>query len=86
MEFLKLLFWILLFTIFYTYIGYGVILFILVKIKRLFTKNKATADSSNFQPEVTLFIPAYNEKDYVEQKMRNTMELFYWSWLCRTCH
>lgn len=77
MEFLKLLFWILLFTVFYTYIGYGMILYILVKIKRWTKKNDLSESETEYQPEVTLLIPAYNEVDYVNQKMKNTMELNY---------
>jgi cellulose synthase/poly-beta-1,6-N-acetylglucosamine synthase-like glycosyltransferase len=30
-----------------------------------------------YEPEVTLFIAAYNEKDYVEAKMKNSLELDY---------
>lgn len=77
MELLKLLFWIMIFTVVYTYIGYGMILYVLVKIKRWLSKNKHKEVYHDFQPEVTLFIPAYNEIDYVDQKMKNTMELNY---------
>jgi len=77
MELLKLLFWIMIFTVVYTYIGYGMILYVLVKIKRWLRKNKHKEVYQDFQPEVTLFIPAYNEIDYVDQKMKNTMELDY---------
>ncbi len=76
MELLKLFFWILLFTVVYTYLGYGLILFLLVKLKRLF-KKKLEVNNPFYQPEVTLFIPAYNEEDFVDQKMKNTMELDY---------
>lgn len=75
MELLELIFWILLFIVFYTYLGYGMVLYVLVKIKRLFNNNSVT--QVKYEPEVTLFIPAYNEKDYVEQKMKNTFELNY---------
>jgi cellulose synthase/poly-beta-1,6-N-acetylglucosamine synthase-like glycosyltransferase len=76
MELFEILFWILLFIVVYTYIGYGIVLLILVRLKRLF-KKPLTVDYRNYQPEVTLFIPAYNEIDYVDQKMRNTFELDY---------
>lgn len=76
MENLKLLFWLLLFIVFYTYIGYGIILYVLVRLKRIF-KTKELKRNSDFQPEVALLIPAYNEKDYVAQKMKNTLELNY---------
>jgi cellulose synthase/poly-beta-1,6-N-acetylglucosamine synthase-like glycosyltransferase len=77
MELLKIFFWILVFTVVYTYLGYGIILYGLVKIKRKFYMNKPNNHDTNFQPEVTLFIPAYNEKNYVDQKMKNTLELNY---------
>lgn len=36
MKALEVLFWISLFIVFYTYIGYGILLYILVKIKECF--------------------------------------------------
>ncbi|MEM9680599.1 MAG: glycosyltransferase family 2 protein, partial [Bacteroidota bacterium] len=77
METLKLLFWILLCIVIYTYIGYGILLYAMVKIKRLFSRKVNTNIFSNELPEVTLMIPAYNEKDSVHQKMENTMCLNY---------
>ncbi|MDH7911308.1 glycosyltransferase family 2 protein [Winogradskyella sp. SYSU M77433] len=76
METLKILFWILLFIIFYTYVGYGIILYVMVKIKRLFS-TKTSVNTIEELPKVTLLIPAYNEKDYVFQKMENTQNLNY---------
>lgn len=77
MEILKITFWILLFIIVYTYVGYGILLYIIIKIRRFFKiGNKAEIDST-YEPEVTLFIAAYNEKDYVEAKMKNSLELEY---------
>ncbi|OIQ30512.1 MAG: glycosyl transferase [Bacteroidetes bacterium MedPE-SWsnd-G2] len=77
MELLKIIFWILIFTVVYTYIGYGLVLYMLIKIKRWLNKNVQKDLKIDYQPEVTLFIPAYNEKNYVDQKMKNTLELNY---------
>lgn len=77
MELLKILFWILLFTVFYTYIGYGILLFSIIKIRRFFKIGGLTQIDYSYEPEVTLFIAAYNEKDYVASKMKNTLELDY---------
>ncbi|MCD6092107.1 MAG: glycosyltransferase family 2 protein [Bacteroidales bacterium] len=74
---LKIIFWIFLFIIFYTYIGYGIVLYILVRIKRLFKKSKISAKEDEYEPEVTLFIAAYNEKDYVDEKVANSLSLEY---------
>jgi cellulose synthase/poly-beta-1,6-N-acetylglucosamine synthase-like glycosyltransferase len=76
MTTLKITFWILLFIVFYAYIGYGILLFILVKIKRLSGKKKVES-RPGYEPEVTLFIAAYNEKDFVAEKIRNSLELDY---------
>jgi cellulose synthase/poly-beta-1,6-N-acetylglucosamine synthase-like glycosyltransferase len=77
MELLKLLFWILLFTVFYTYIGYGILLFTIIKIRRFFKLGEIKQIDYSYEPDVTLFIAAYNEKDYVAAKMKNTLELDY---------
>ena len=71
------LFWILLFIIFYTYIGYGILLYMLVKLKRIFKWGIKQEINPAYEPEVTLFIAAYNEKDYVASKMINSLELEY---------
>lgn len=73
---LKIIFWVFLFIIFYAYVGYGILLFILVRIKRLFVKKKGIYDPS-YEPEVTLFVAAYNEKDYVDEKVNNSFSLEY---------
>ena len=75
---LEIIFWIGLFIVFYTYIGYGMILYALVKLKECFRKTAATpppADDS--LPDLTLFIAAYNEEDVVDEKMRNCLALDY---------
>lgn len=77
MDTLKILFWILLFIIVYTYVGYGVLLYLIIKIRRFFKIGKKVEIDPTYEPEVTLFIAAYNEKDYVAAKMKNTLELEY---------
>lgn len=73
-----LLFWILAALIFYTYLGYGIVLFVLIKIKRLFgTKKTIHTLSEDELPEVTLLVAAYNEQDYVATKTANSRELNY---------
>tara|TARA_R110000787_G_scaffold280945_7_gene391986 strand:- start:467 stop:1657 length:1191 start_codon:yes stop_codon:yes gene_type:complete len=77
MTVLKILFWTFLFIIVYTYVGYGILLYLIIKIRRFFGIGKKAAIDYSFEPEVTLFIAAYNEKDYVEAKMKNSFELEY---------
>ena len=78
MKVLEILFWISLFIVFYTYIGYGILLYILVKIKECFhTPTLWPMPTDNALPPLTLFIAAYNEEDVVDEKMRNCLELDY---------
>ncbi len=72
---LKIIFWIFLFIIFYTYLGYGIVLYFLVRIKRIF--KKPSPINTDYEPEVTLFVAAYNEKDYVNEKVANSLSLEY---------
>ncbi|MCX6246588.1 MAG: glycosyltransferase family 2 protein [Bacteroidetes bacterium] len=74
---IKIIFWFLLFILFYTYIGYGILLFLLVRIKRYFRRMKTDESTGVYEPDVTLFITAYNERDFVEEKIRNSLELDY---------
>ena len=76
---LEVIFWFALFVVFYTYLGYGIVLYILVKLKELFVKPvKYSLPASNDElPEVTLFITAFNEEDVVDEKMENSLELDY---------
>ena len=76
---LKIAFWICLILVFYTYIGYGMLLWVLVSIKRLIygKQKKRELPPDNELPEVTLMICAYNEQDIVDSKMKNTRQIKY---------
>lgn len=76
---LKVLFWICLILVFYTYLGYGMLLWLLVSIKKLVygKPKKQELPTDDELPEVTLMICAYNEQDIVESKMENTHQIDY---------
>ncbi len=76
MSFIEILFCILMFIVFYAYLGYGILLFILVHIKRIFF-NKKRIVQEDYEPHITLFVAAYNEKDYIDEKVNNSFELDY---------
>lgn len=79
MTTLKVIFWFCVFLVFYTYVGYGILLWLMVQIKRLFKgkpqKRELPADDQ--LPDVTLMICAYNEQDIVDFKMENTHQITY---------
>ncbi len=74
---ITIIFYISIFLVFYTYIGYGLLIYLILIIKRRFKQNKETEDIDNIIPEVTLFIAAYNEDYVVEEKMKNCYEIDY---------
>lgn len=69
-------FWILFITIFYVYLGYTLLLIILSGIKKLFfyKKNQLVKE---YEPAVTIFIAAYNEKEIIPNKIENLRSLDY---------
>lgn len=76
MKTLEIIFWISIFIVFYTYLGYGILLYLLVKIKEMFCKPQQSILPDEL-PEVTLFIAAYNEESVVNEKMQNCREIDY---------
>ncbi len=70
-------FWICLGLIVYTYIGYPILLFILVKLKNVFIKTKPIFFKPAELPKVSLVVACYNEGSILEDKIRNTLELNY---------
>ena len=80
MLLLKIVFWSAIALVFYTYFGYGILLYIIVGVKRLLSKGKkeqTKLPEDNKLPEVTLMICAYNEQDIVNDKMNNTLAIDY---------
>jgi len=79
MTTLKILFWICLILCVYTYVGYGILLYLLVLLKRLVKgKPQQMALPADSQlPDVAFMVCAYNEQDVVEMKMQNIRELDY---------
>ena len=72
------LFWLCMAIVVYTYVGYGIVLYLLVFIKRLATKAQPLADiTDDCLPEVTLMVCAFNEEDIIAAKMDNTRRLDY---------
>ena len=71
MVFITRLFWLSLGTIFYTYFGYPLLLTLLARLR----------GRPHFQaaitPSVTLVIAAYNEADFIDDKIRNSLALDY---------
>ncbi len=75
-NFLAIAFWLLLFSVFYSYIGYGMLLGLLVKLKGKSVQQ--SVDGTDFDlPDVTFMVAAYNEERWIEDKIRNSLALDY---------
>lgn len=72
---METLFWISLGIIFYTFIGYALVITLLSALKR--KKPVLPQLSDEDLPEVTMLIAAYNEEDIIEAKIKNCQGLDY---------
>jgi biofilm PGA synthesis N-glycosyltransferase PgaC len=68
-------FWLGMFTVGYTYVGYGMIIYILSKLKR--RPSPLTTQTESELPAITLLVAAYNEEAYILDKIHNTLALDY---------
>ena len=73
---LKIIFFTSLFIVFYAYLGYGILLFILIRIKNFFFKKENKFDYE-FLPEVTFMVAAFNEEVCINEKIKNSFEFEY---------
>ena len=76
MNLLEWIFWIAFAIVFYAFVGYGIVLYIMVLIKRLINKN-APHSEILFEPDITLVIPCFNEADILIEKINNCTRLDY---------
>jgi biofilm PGA synthesis N-glycosyltransferase PgaC len=75
---MKVLLWLSLFIVFYAFFGYGILLFIIIKLKRTLRGEPVipVVDAANL-PTCSLVIAAYNEEGFILEKIKNTLELEY---------
>jgi biofilm PGA synthesis N-glycosyltransferase PgaC len=67
-------FWIGVTIILYTYLGYGLVIYLISKFK---SRSKYQLTDDRNLPEVTILIAAYNEEQFIEDKIKNTLALDY---------
>ncbi|HEY9007954.1 glycosyltransferase [Ohtaekwangia sp.] len=69
------IFWIGILVVGYTYVGYGIIIYIFSKATR--RTNVVDIPQNDQLPAVTLLVAAYNEADIIRNKIANTLALDY---------
>jgi cellulose synthase/poly-beta-1,6-N-acetylglucosamine synthase-like glycosyltransferase len=70
----QIVFWISLLLVGYTYIGYGLLVYLLVRGRKK-PENNGIPEAE--LPSLTVLIPAYNEAESIGAKLRNTLSLHY---------
>ncbi|WP_158827169.1 glycosyltransferase family 2 protein [Mucilaginibacter lacusdianchii] len=75
---MEIVLWLSLFIVFYAFFGYGILLFIIIKIKRLLRGKPVlpVVDADNL-PTCTLVVAAFNEESFMAEKISNTLALNY---------
>jgi len=73
LHFPELMFWGLIFVVFYAYLGYGICLYCFIRIKRFFKKPETLISRESELPNVVFIVAAYNEADYIEEKIKNCL-------------
>ncbi|MBT1686405.1 glycosyltransferase family 2 protein [Dawidia soli] len=68
-------FWLGILIVGYTYVGYGMIIYILSKLKR--RSSPLTIQTDSELPVITLLVAAYNEEAFILDKIHNTLALDY---------
>jgi cellulose synthase/poly-beta-1,6-N-acetylglucosamine synthase-like glycosyltransferase len=71
----EILFFFCLSIIVYSYLGYGLLLWLIVRIKKIFKPKKP--ETAFDLPPVTLIVAAYNEADFITDKINNSLSLDY---------
>jgi len=72
-------FWVSCIILFYVYFGYPILILFLSKLmpKHFVKFSDEELRDGSVLPKISFFIPAYNEEQVIEKKIRNTLELDY---------
>ena len=73
----EIIFWAGMAIVFYNFMGYGILVYIAVKIRQIFEKEERDNNLKDYEPEVTFVIPAYNEERWIADKIANSLALEY---------
>ena len=69
----KYLFWLTIFLIAYTYLGY----YLVLRVLTMFTRKGETSYDQSFVPEVSIIVAAYNEGDVIGRRIENLLQMDY---------
>jgi cellulose synthase/poly-beta-1,6-N-acetylglucosamine synthase-like glycosyltransferase len=75
---MKIILWLSLFIVVYTFVGYGILLYVIIRVKRKI-KGKPIDIPIDIDalPTCTLVVAAYNEEGFITEKIADTLKLKY---------
>lgn len=76
MEIIKIVTWLCIFLVFYSYLGYALLIWVILKIRKK-NQQRIADNSSVFEPPVSLVVAVYNEEDVLKKKIENCLEIDY---------
>jgi poly-beta-1,6-N-acetyl-D-glucosamine synthase len=76
MEVIKILIWLSIVLVFYSYIGYALLIWLYLRVKKQFNRD-ITKNDPGFEPPVSLVVAAFNEEDVIKNKIENCLALDY---------
>ena len=75
---MTILFWLSIFIVFYTFFGYGILLYVLVRLRIAIKGRRRLPNPTEAElPTLTLVVSAYNEALCMDDKIKNTLSLAY---------
>ncbi|MEO8109707.1 MAG: glycosyltransferase family 2 protein [Ginsengibacter sp.] len=74
---IKIIFWTSLFIVAYSYVLYGILVWILISLRNIFFERDNNKFDPDFLPAVSLVIATFNEESIIRKKVANTFELDY---------
>jgi poly-beta-1,6-N-acetyl-D-glucosamine synthase len=76
MEIIKIVTWLSIFLVFYSYFGYALLVWVFINIRKRIQK-RIVDNNSGFEPPVSLIVAVYNEEDVLRKKIENCLEIDY---------
>ncbi len=74
---LQIIFWVSVAVVVYAYVGYGLLLYALIWLKRRFSGLAQQPSATDEWPPVAFVVCAYNEADWIVSKIANSISLDY---------
>lgn len=74
---IKIIFWTSLFIVAYSYVLYGILVWILISLRNIFFERDNNKFDPDFLPAVSLVIATFNEEAIIRKKVANTFQLDY---------